>query len=113
MNVIKAKAIANRFLEEEIESHQGSAWRSTFKRQARRQVRHRLNAKMLKDLHVDVAEAIEMMSANSPTTISTATATIIAFPTRAELASRQIPVIRKLPLQPFQRQQYEQSLIAA
>lgn len=117
MNSINVNAFANSNLQGEIDMRRGHALRSYFKRQSRRQVRHRLAAELRTEMGHHLAEAAEMMSVHagdvdcSPEI--TSTATIIAFPNREQRAARTVQVTRKLSRLPFERQQLQVTFLAA
>lgn len=119
MNTININAIVNSHLEGEIATRRGHALRSYFKRQSRRQVRHRLSAELRMHVGHHLAEAMEMMSVGAGkvdrnlATSSTATATIIAFPNHEQRIARPVLVVRKSARSPFQRKQVHAELLAA
>lgn len=118
MTTINAKAIANSHLDGEIDKRRGHAARSYFKRQSRRQVRHRLKADLQAQMAHHLADAMVKSTTQAPATahvsgVPIASATIIAFPSTAQRAARQVEVIRKLSRTPFERQQYEVTVLAA
>lgn len=116
MNTIN-NAIANSNLAGEIDMRRGHALRSYFKRQSRRQVRHRLAADLHSQMDNHLADAKEMMAMRAgaehrnPTMASAAT--IIAFPNREQRAARAVQVTRKLAGDPFVRKQVRYELLAA
>lgn len=115
MNTIN-NAIANSHLAGEIDMRRGHALRSYFKRQSRRQVRHRLAAELRSQMDHHLVEAQEMMSvragAKSHNPMAS-TATIIAFPSQEQRATRAVQVTRKLAGDPFVRKQVRHELLAA
>jgi hypothetical protein len=117
MNSINVNAIANSRLAGEIEMRRGHALRSYFKRQSRRQVRHRLSTELRLHLDHHLAEAAEMatmnVSAASCNPAVNSTAVIIAFPSKEQRAARSVLVVRKTARSPFERKQVQVQLLAA
>lgn len=99
-------AIANSYLPGEIDMRRGHALRSYFKRQSRRQVRHRLAAELDRDLSHHLKEASEIMAMNNRSAVTAApTAKIIAFPSQEQRAGRLVLVMRKASRSPYERKQ--------
>jgi hypothetical protein len=122
MNTINATARANGNLAFDLDILRGHGSRSAVKRQSRRQVRHRLAAELAAQMGRHLAEAMEMTvqtiaaggrKAATAATAATATATIIAFPTREQGDAREVLVIRKSARSPFERKQVQVELLAA
>lgn len=117
MNTINTKAIANGYFAGEIEMRRGHTSRSEFKRQSRRQVRHRLAAELRMHMGHHLAEAMEMVSVSASAAdrnpAMAMTATIIAFPNQEQRAARSVLVVRKLVRSPFERKQVQVELLAA
>ena len=117
MNTSNVNAIANSNLEGEIDTRRGHAMRSYFKRQSRRQVRHRLAAELRMQMGHHLAEAMEMKPMRATdinrNPVTASTATIIAFPNREQRAARSVLVVRKSVRAPFARQQVRLELLAA
>lgn len=117
MNTSNVNAIANSNLEGEIDTRRGHAMRSHFKRQSRRQVRHRLAAELRMQMGQHLAEAMEMKPMRATdinrNPVTASTATIIAFPSREQRAARSVLVVRKSVRDPFARQQVHFELLAA
>lgn len=115
MNTINVNAIANSHIEGEIDQRRGHALRSYFKRQGRRQVRHRLAAELRLQMDHHIAEVMEMKSMSTRTVDRqpASTATIIAFPGKEQRAARLVVVVRKSARSPFERKQMHTDLLAA
>ena len=117
MNTVNVKAIVNSYLEGEIDMRRGHALRSYFKRQSRRQVRHRLSAELRVHMGHHLAEAVEKMSVSVRKVdrypVTTSTALIIAFPSQEQRAARSVLVVRKLARSPFERKQVHAEVLAA
>lgn len=117
MNTINLNAIVNSHLDGEIAMRRGHALRSFFKRQSRRQARHRLAAELRMNMVDHLAEAGEMMSmragANDRNPVMASTATIIAFPSQEQRAARSVLVVRKSARSPFERKQLQVELLVA
>lgn len=117
MNTINVNAIVNSYLEGEIDTRRGHALRSYFKRQSRRQVRHRLSAELRMHMSDHLAEAVESMSLSvrkvdrNPVTASTAL--IIAFPSQEQRVARSVLVVRKSARSSFGRKQVHAEVLAA
>lgn len=117
MNTINVNAIVNSYLEGEIDMRRGHALRSYFKRQSRRQVRHRLSAELRMHMGHHLAEALEKMSLSvrnvdrNPVTASTAL--IVAFPSQEQRAARSVLIVRKSARSPFERKQVHAEVLAA
>jgi hypothetical protein len=117
MNTSNVNAIANSNLAGEIDTRRGHAMRSYFKRQSRRQVRHRLATELRMQMEHHLAEATEMKpmlaSEVHRNPVMASTATIIAFPNREQRDARSVLVVRKSARDPFARQQVRFELLAA
>ena len=119
MNTINVNAIANSHLQGEIDMRRGHALRSYFKRQSRRQVRHRLAAELVAQMGHHFAEAKEMSIESKAfpgargAVAEMNGATIIAFPTREQREARKVLVIRKSVRSQFERKVVEVELLAA
>jgi hypothetical protein len=117
MNTINVKAIVNSYLEGEIDTRRGHALRSYFKRQSRRQVRHRLSADLRMHMGDHLSEAVETMSVSVPKVdrnpVMASTALIIAFPSQEQRAARSVLVVRKPARSPFERKQVHAEVLAA
>lgn len=115
MNTINVNAIANSQLEGEIDMRRSHGLRSYFKRQSRRQVRHRLATELRANMGHHLAEAREMMSVGAVdrNLVSASTATIIAFPSQEQRVARSVLVVRKSARSPFERKQVCVELLAA
>jgi hypothetical protein len=117
MNTINVKAIVNSYLEGEIDMRRGHALRSYFKRQSRRQVRHRLSTELRMHMGHHLAEAVEKMSVSvrkdDRNSVTASTALIIAFPSQEQRAARSVLVMRKSARSPFERKQVHAEVLAA
>jgi hypothetical protein len=117
MNTTNVKAIVNSYLEGEIDTRRGHSLRSYFKRQSRRQVRHRLSAELRMHMGDHLAEAVETMSVSvrevDRNPAMAPTALIIAFPSQEQRAARSVLVMRKSARSPFERKQVHAEVLAA
>ena len=118
MKTINATARANGILAYELDGSRGHSLHSVFKRQSRRQVRHRLASELRINMGHHLAEAMEMMSVAGiagmrKPAAPQATAVIIAFPSQEQRAARSVLVVRKLARSPFERKQVQVELLAA
>ena len=115
MNTINVNAIADSRFSSEIDVRRGHALRSYFKRQSRRQVRHRLAAELRLDMPQNIADAIEMLSPNAGADHNPAvtSAQVFHFPSKDQRAAHAVPVIRKLKRSPFERQRLALTVLAA
>ena len=114
MNTINFNAIAASRLSDEIDMRRGNALRSYFKRQSRRQVRHRLAIDLRMNMAYDIEEAVDMlaMGARDRNPVVTS-AQVIAFPSQQQRALRSVVVVRKTARSPFERKHVQVELLAA
>jgi hypothetical protein len=119
MNTININAIANSHLEGEIAMRRGHPLRSYFKRQSRRQVRHRLEAELRQECSTFIVSENRRRKIDAwfdnewklGALISQQQANVAAAASARKVS--EVQVIRKVTVSPFARKQVNVELLVA
>lgn len=117
MNTINLNAVVNSWLDAEIDKRRGQTLRSYFKRQSRRQLRHRL----ADDLHMNMGQYLsELIDTKSDMSLSidgkkssAAETKGVTFISSKQRSLQSVVVVRTFVRSPFERKHQTVELLAA